>query len=49
MNSRKDTPRERNPFVQHIRMKRSGAHTKPKKSERSKMKIQLRKCPYPGE
>lgn len=40
---KKKTPAERNPFVQHIRTKRSGAHGKSKKAVRRKEKVQFRK------
>jgi hypothetical protein len=34
---------QRNPFVQHVRLKRSGAHIKSKKAQRRSEKMELRK------
>ena len=34
---------QRNPFVQHVRTKRSGAHGKTKKAQRRSEKMELRK------
>jgi hypothetical protein len=39
----KNTPKERNPFVQHLIGKRQGAHQKSKKTERQKEKSILHK------
>lgn len=36
-------PKERNPFVQHLMFKKSGAHVKSKKAQRRDDKIELRK------
>ncbi len=36
-------PKARNPFVQHLITKKQGAHQKPKKVERQKDKLKLRK------
>lgn len=36
-------PKPRNPFVQHLVVKKQGAHSKSRKSERAKSKLQLRK------
>lgn len=36
-------PKNRNPFVQHIRLKVSGAHVKTKKAERRAEKVKFRK------
>jgi len=36
-------PAPRNPFVTHVRLKRSGAHDKSKKSLRRQEKIRLQK------
>lgn len=43
MKSTKKIPVERNPFVQHIRVKASGAHGKSKKAIRRQDKVALRK------
>ena len=40
---RKQAPKERNPFVQHIRLKPSGAHSKSAKAQRSVDKVALKK------
>jgi hypothetical protein len=40
---RKEQPKARNPFVQHLITKKQGAHEKPKKVERQKNKAKLRK------
>lgn len=37
------TPSQRNPYVEHMRFKKSGAHVKPKKTLRKKEKEKLRK------
>lgn len=34
---------QRNPYVQHLRLKRSGAHGKTKKAQRRSTKVELRK------
>lgn len=39
----KKTPKTRNPYVQHIRTKRSGAHGKSKKAQRRQEKVALKK------
>jgi hypothetical protein len=36
-------PKPRNPFVQHLVTKKSGAHEKPYKSDRAKLKADLKK------
>jgi len=36
-------PKERNPFVQHMIMKKCGAHGKSKKAQRRDDKVSLRK------
>lgn len=41
-------PKNRNPFVQHIRLKVSGAHGKSKKAERRLEKIKMKKGTYDG-
>jgi hypothetical protein len=40
---RDKTPKQRNPFVQHLVVKKQGAHVKSKKTERQKDKIKIRK------
>lgn len=40
---RKELPKERNPFVQHLISKKQGAHGKTKKAIRRDEKSQLRK------
>jgi hypothetical protein len=40
---RKKQPKQRNPYVQHLIAKKQGAHEKPKKGERQKDKMKLRK------
>jgi hypothetical protein len=40
---RKELPKERNPFVQHLVSKKQGAHGKTKKAIRRDEKSQLRK------
>ena len=43
-NRKKQAPKERNPFVQHlINRKGGGVHQKSKKAERQKEKAQLKK------
>lgn len=39
-------PSDRNPFVSHIRFKKSGAHGKSKKAERQRNKLDLKKEAY---
>lgn len=39
-------PKPRNPYVQHLVVKKSGAHTKSKKAERAREKVSLRKGEY---
>jgi hypothetical protein len=40
---KKDAPKERNPFVQHLLTKKQGAHGKSKKANRRAEKVQLQK------
>jgi hypothetical protein len=40
---KKKTPKQRNPFVQHIVVKKQGAHGKTKKAIRRKEKVQFKK------
>lgn len=40
---KKQLPKQRNPFVQHIITKKSGAHGKSKKAQRRDDKAELRK------
>jgi hypothetical protein len=40
---RKELPKERNPFVQHLITKKQGAHQKSKKAVRRDEKAQLKK------
>ena len=39
----KNQPKQRNPYVQHLVKRKSGAHQKPKKTERHNDKVKLRK------
>jgi hypothetical protein len=39
----KKQPKQRNPYVQHLVKRKSGAHQKPKKVERQNDKVKLRK------
>jgi len=41
--NKKDVPKERNPFVQHLLTKKQGAHGKSKKANRRAEKVQLQK------
>jgi hypothetical protein len=41
--NKKDAPKERNPFVQHLLTKKQGAHGKSKKANRRAEKVQLQK------
>lgn len=43
MKRKNKIPKERNPFVQHIMFKKSGAHGKSKKAQRRDEKAELRK------
>lgn len=43
MKQKRQTPKQRNPYVQHLVKRKSGAHQKPKKVERQKDKSKLRK------
>jgi len=43
MKRKEKTPKQRNPYVQHLITKKQGAHEKPKKVERQKDKMKLRK------
>lgn len=43
MSKKKTLPKERNPFVQHLIKKKSGAHGKPYKVERRNNKASLKK------
>ena len=40
---KKDAPKERNPFVQHLLTKKQGAHGKTKKAIRRAEKVQMQK------
>jgi hypothetical protein len=40
---KKDGPKERNPFVQHLLTKKQGAHGKTKKAQRRTEKVSLKK------
>ena len=43
MSKKKKIPKPRNPFVQHLVVKKQGAHTESKKGKRSKEKAALKK------
>lgn len=43
MKQKQKTPKERNPFVQHLVTKKSGAHGKSKKAIRRNEKVALKK------
>lgn len=36
-------PKPRNPFVQHLVVKKQGAHTKSSKAERARSKVELKR------
>ena len=40
---KRKTPKPRNPFVQHIVKRKSGAHSKSVKAQRTREKVQLRR------
>ena len=40
---RKSAPKPRNPFVQHLVVKKQGAHSKPYKAERANQKKELKR------
>ena len=43
---RKELPKPRNPFVQHLITKKQGAHTKSYKTHRRDAKVALKKSDY---
>ena len=48
-NETKELPKARNPFVQHLITKKSGAHGKSKKAQRRDDKVELRKGNKPQD
>lgn len=40
---KKQAPKPRNPFIQHIIVKKQGAHVKSKKAQRRNEKVKLKK------
>lgn len=43
MSKKRKAPKDRNPFVEHLRFKKSGAHVKSKKAIRKQDKEKLKK------
>lgn len=43
MKQKKQTPKQRNPYVQHLVKRKSGAHQKSKKAERRDDKSKIKK------
>ena len=49
MAKKKKIPKPRNPFVQHLVVKKQGAHNESKKGKRSRDKVNIRKEHYDKE
>lgn len=43
MSKKQNPPKDRNPYVEHLRFKKSGAHVKSKKAVRQQEKEKLKK------
>lgn len=43
---KRKTPKPRNPYIQHLVVKKQGAHSKSRKSERARTKAKIKRGQY---